>query len=80
MAHFASANPAIDRINGPLEFDDWRKPSAGFHAQPALRPSVEHKVEASPVQGKVCGKQNNCRRDGDRQRVSIHVARFQYER
>lgn len=51
MAHFASANPAIDRTDGlSLEFDDWRFNLRGSNTEPLLRLNVESRGNAQLVE------------------------------
>jgi phosphomannomutase len=59
MAHFASANPAIDRTDGlSLEFDDWRFNLRGSNTEPLLRLNVESRGNAQLVeQGVRCIEQ-----------------------
>ena len=59
MAHFASANPAIDRTDGlSLAFDDWRFNLRGSNTEPLLRLNVESRGNAQLVeQGVRCIEQ-----------------------
>lgn len=51
MAHFASANPAIDRTDGlSLAFDDWRFNLRGSNTEPLLRLNVESRGNAQLVE------------------------------
>jgi phosphomannomutase len=59
MAHFASANPAIDRTDGlSLAFDEWRFNLRGSNTEPLLRLNVESRGNAQLVeQGVRCIEQ-----------------------